>query len=69
MDYDTDIVLRKALERYAHLDSIKVRFFPKHKHYKMSYHVYAGCSGDWHEDDTYSQFTFIHFVLGYQLLF
>lgn len=32
----------------------------------VSYHVYAGCSGDWHESDTYNQFTFFHQLRGYK---
>lgn len=66
IDYDNRLLIDSFKKRYADMDDLKVKHFKAKNKFEISYHVYAGSSGDWHEKNIHSKFEFLHITLGYQ---
>lgn len=57
-------LIREARKRWHNVNSLKITH--KDGLYEISFHVYGGCSGDWHEKQVYSHFHLFHEIRGYK---
>jgi hypothetical protein len=64
--FPLDKLIFKALAEWKHSDLKIVPDLKGGKHVKVSYHVNAGCSGDWGEEYVCTYFLFLHQVLGFK---